>query len=109
MIRRPPRSTPLSLHDALPIYQISGAPTSATATPSTICNGGSSTLALVGGGLGTGEVIHWYTVSCGGTSVGTGNNFSLNPITTPPYYGPYEDRPPCSVNTICQQVTVTVN
>jgi hypothetical protein len=84
-------------------------PTAATATASTICNGGSSLLNLVGGGGGTGEVIKWYTGSCGGPLAGTGNNLSVSPTTTTTYYGRYEDAAPCSYNSNCATVTVTVN
>src|SRR5207249_6214999 len=101
-----------SLHDALPICvtvtvtvkQKSADPTSATATPSTICNGQSSTLALVGGGGGDNETIHWYSGSCGGTPVGS----TVSPTTTTTYYGRYEDGAPCSYNSACATVTVTV-
>ena len=84
-------------------------PTSANATTPTICAGGNTTLNLVGGGGGTGEVIHWYTGSCGGTSVGTGNGLSVNPAVTTTYYGRYEDGAPCNYTSACVTVTVTVN
>lgn len=90
------------------VNQKSADPTSATASPSTICTTGSSTLTLNGGGGGTGEVIKWYTASCGGTLVGTGNNLSVNPSSTTTYYGRYEDPAPCSYNSACAEVTVTV-
>jgi fibronectin-binding autotransporter adhesin len=94
---------------ALTVNAESADPTSATAGSSTICSGGSTTLTLNGGGGGAGEMIHWYTGSCGGTSVGTGNGLSVSPTTTTTYYGRYEDGAPCSFNTACQSVTVTVN
>ena len=84
-------------------------PTSANATTPTICAGGNTTLNLVGGGGGTGEVIHWYTGSCGGTSVGTGNGLSVSPAVTTTYYGRYEDGAPCNYTSACVTVTVTVN
>jgi len=84
-------------------------PTSATASSTTICNGGSTTLTLNGGGGGTGEVIKWYTASCGGTLAGTGNNLIVSPTTTTTYYGRYEDPAPCSYNSNCASVTITVN
>jgi hypothetical protein len=90
------------------VKQKSADPTSATATPSTICNGQSSTLSLVGGGGGDNETIHWYTSSCGGTPVGTGNSLSVSPTTTTTYYGRYEDGTPCSFNSGCETVMVTV-
>jgi hypothetical protein len=91
------------------VNQKSADPTSATASSATICNGQSSTLTLNGGGGGTDEVIKWYTSSCGGTEVGTGNNLSVSPITTTTYYGRYENGAPCNYNSACASVTVTVN
>ncbi|MEO6489556.1 MAG: Ig-like domain repeat protein, partial [Ferruginibacter sp.] len=87
----------------------STAPTSATATPATICVGQSSSLTLNGGGGGTNTVVTWYTASCGGTLVGTGNGLSVSPAATTTYFGRYEDPAPCSFNTTCVSVTVTVN
>ncbi len=91
------------------VNQQSGNPTSAVAGAATICNGSSTTLTLVGGGGGTGEVIKWYTASCGGTLAATGNGVSVSPTTTTTYYGRYEDGAPCSFNSACASVTVTVN
>jgi hypothetical protein len=94
---------------ALTVNAKSADPTSATAGSSTICNGGSTTLTLNSGGGGNNETIHWYSGSCSGTALGTGNNLSVSPTTTTTYYGRYEDGAPCSFNTACQSVTVTVN
>ena len=91
------------------VNNVSTAPTGASATPATICNGGSSTLAVTGGSIGTGGAAHWYTGSCGGTAVATGTSISVSPTTTTTYYVRYEDGAPCSDNTTCQTVTVTVN
>ena len=83
-------------------------PVSVSATPATICEGSSTTLALAGGGGGTGETISWYTGSCGGTLAGTGNNLVVSPATTTTYYGRYENSAPCNFNSSCLQVTVNV-
>ncbi|QOG03322.1 autotransporter-associated beta strand repeat-containing protein [Flavobacterium sp. MDT1-60] len=91
------------------VNQESADPTSASASLTTICNGGSTTLTLNGGGGGTGETIKWYTASCGGTLAGTGNNLSVSPITTTTYYGRYENGAPCNYNSVCSSVTITVN
>ena len=93
---------------ALTVNVKSADPNSATAAATTICNGQSTTLTLNGGGGGTGETIHWYSGSCGGTSVGTGNGLSVSPTTTTTYYGRYEDGAPCSYNSACASVTITV-
>jgi autotransporter-associated beta strand protein len=87
----------------------SAAPTSATASLTTICSGGSTTLTLNGGGGGNNETVHWYTGSCGGASVRAGNGLSVSPTTTTTYYGRYEDGAPCSYNSACASVTVTVD
>lgn len=105
----PPCSYSACAQVTVTVSQKSGNPTSATASPATICSGQTSTLTLTGGGGGTGTVIHWYTGSCGGTSVGTGNGLVVSPIATTTYYGRYEDPAPCSFNTTCAQVTVTVS
>ena len=74
-----------------------------------VCSGGSVNLTLGGGGGGTGEVVNWYTGSCGGTFVGTGNPLPVFNITsTTTYFGRYEDPAPCSFNSTCASVTVTV-
>ena len=55
-------------------------------------------------------MIKWYSGSCGGTLVGTGNNFTVTGITaTTTYFGRYEDPAPCSYNSLCASVTVTLN
>jgi hypothetical protein len=61
------------------------APTSVTATPSTICPGQSVNL----NATSAGNTIRWYTVATGGTSIGSsssGANFSVSPLTTTTYY-----------------------
>jgi hypothetical protein len=64
------------------------APGSASASPAAICAGASSDLsAVVGGGL----LVDWYTASCGGTLVGTGNPLSVSPVTTTTYYARARD------------------
>ena len=79
------------------------APTSATASVTTMCGSGSTTLTLTGGG-GQGATIKWYTSSCGGTLVGTGNNLVVSPTSTTTYYGRYEGS--CDT-TSCASVTIT--
>ena len=91
---------------AITVNTLSTDPTSATASSPTICNGGSTTLTLNGGSAGTGAVITWYSASCGGTLVGTGNGLSVSPTTNTTYFGRYEGT--CN-NTTCQSVSITVN
>ncbi|MDB4655831.1 hypothetical protein OAE48_03190, partial [Flavobacteriales bacterium] len=97
------------LSENLAVNLLSVNPTSATASTNTICNGQSTTLTLNGGGGGTNQVIEWYTGGCGSTPAGTGNNLSVSPTATTTYYGRYETPSPCSDETTCQAVTITVN
>ena len=78
--------------------------TGATGTLSIAC-GGSTTLTVDGGFAGTGAIAEWFTDSCGGTSVGTGNSISVSPTTTTTYYVRYNGT--CNTTT-CGSVTVTV-
>ncbi|UKN03262.1 gliding motility-associated C-terminal domain-containing protein [Paracrocinitomix mangrovi] len=84
----------------------STAPTSINASQSTICEGSSTNLTVSGGSLGTGANWEWYSGSCGGTSVGSGNSVSVSPTSTTTYYVRAEGT--CNTTT-CVSVTVTVN
>lgn len=79
------------------------APASVNATQTSICSG-SGTMLLHTGGSGT--TFGWYTGSCGGTLIGTGNNLSVSPTATTTYYGSWQNG--CG-NSACANVTVTVN
>src|SRR5690554_2915606 len=81
------------------------APTSITGT-SAICSGSSTTLTVSGGTLGTGATAQWYSGSCGGTLVGTGNSITVSPTSTTTYYVRYSGT--CNT-TSCASQTVTVN
>ncbi|MFH0865529.1 MAG: T9SS type A sorting domain-containing protein, partial [Bacteroidota bacterium] len=86
----------------------SSAPTGASAAPSSIVAGNSSTLSVIGGSLGTGASWYWYSGSCGGTFEGTGSSIIVSPTTTTTYYVRAEGGAPCSP-TSCASVTVTVS
>ena len=61
------------------------APTSVTATPLSICTGGSSQL----NATSAGNTIYWWDAATGGTLIGTsssGLNFTVNPTATTTYY-----------------------
>jgi hypothetical protein len=91
------------------VYTNSADPTSASASPNAVYSGSPSVLTLTGGGGGgASETIIWYKDSCGGTLVGTGNNWVVNPTSMTTYYGRYEDGAPCNYNSACASVTVTV-
>ena len=87
------------------VNSLSTAPTAITGT-TTICNGGSTTLTVSGGSLGTGASWKWYSGSCGGTLVGTGSSVTLSPTSTTSYYVRSEGT--CNTTT-CASTTVTVN
>ncbi|MBL0017564.1 MAG: T9SS type A sorting domain-containing protein [Bacteroidetes bacterium] len=87
------------------VDQASTAPTSVSGTP-TVCPGGSTTLTQVGAVLGTAGVINWYTGSCGGALVGTGNSITVNPTSTTTYYVRAEGS--CN-STTCASIVVTVD
>ncbi len=78
-------------------------PTGVSATPSTICIG-SSTQLTANGAQGT---VYWYTASCGGTQVTTGNPVSVSPTTTTTYYARNYDNSQFSSG--CASVTINVN
>jgi len=92
----------------LMVNQKSGNPTSAVAGSDTLMLGKSTTLTLQGGGGGNNETVRWYTSSCGGTLVGSGNPLTVSPTVTTTYYGRYEDATPCSYFTTCSMKTVNI-
>jgi Ig-like domain CHU_C associated/Secretion system C-terminal sorting domain len=83
----------------------STAPTGATGT-TTICSGSSTTLTVDGGSKGTGASTQWFTGSCGGALVFTGDAFTVSPGATTTYFVRYNGT--CNT-TACATVTVTVN
>lgn len=84
----------------------STAPSSASANPPAVNSGQASTLTVNGGSLGVNSDWVWYSGSCGGTPIGTGNSITVNPTTTTNYYVRGEGG--CNT-TSCVAVTVTVN
>jgi hypothetical protein len=81
------------------------APTGITGT-TTICNGSSTTLTVLGGSAGTGAIAEWFTGSCGGTSAGTGNSITVSPTSNTTYFVRYAGT--CNT-TSCASQLVTVN
>ena len=63
----------------------STAPTGISGT-STICTGGSTTLTVQGGSLGSGANWYWYSGGCGGTLVGSGTSVVVSPTSNTNYY-----------------------
>lgn len=79
------------------------APTSVSATETELCNGESTELFYSGG---SGTAFAWYSGSCGGTPVGTGNNLSVSPAADITYYGRWENI--CGEST-CETVSIIVD
>ncbi len=88
------------------VNSFSTAPSSASASPSTVCAGVATTLTETGGSLGAGAIYNWYSGSCGGTLVGTGPSISVSPSSTTNYY--VRAQGTCNT-TACAMVTVTAN
>lgn len=55
---------------------------------------------------GEGDEFHWYSIDCGNTAEGMGNDLTIYPATTTSYFGRWENS--CG-NSICKSLTVTVN
>lgn len=90
---------------AVTVNTSSTAPTGATASPDTVCSGGSTTLTVTGGSLGAGAVWNWFTGGCGVTFVFAGSSIAVNPALTTTYY--VRAQGSCNI-TACASVTVTV-
>ena len=54
--------------------------------PASTCAGSPITLSVIGGSLNGAASWRWYTGSCGGTLVGTGNSITVSPAATTTYY-----------------------
>jgi Fe-S cluster biogenesis protein NfuA len=88
------------------VNTLSTAPTGATGA-TTICSGSSTTLTVDGGSKGTGASTQWFTGSCGGTLVFTGDAFTTPTLSSgQTYYVRYSGT--CNTTT-CATVTITVN
>jgi hypothetical protein len=91
---------------AIKVNTLSVAASSITTTADSICAGNSVTLTRQGGTLGSNASWKWYSSSCGGTAVGTGNSVTVSPTVTTTYYLRAEGT--CN-NTACVTRTVKVN
>ena len=78
-------------------------PTSVSATNTIICSGNSTQL-TANGAQGT---VYWYTASCGGIQVTTGNPVTVSPTTTTTYFARNYDN--SQFSSACASVTITVN
>lgn len=83
----------------------SKAPTSVSATQTTVTAGSSSILSVNGGSIGTGASWKWYSGSCGGTAIGSGSSILVTPGSTTTYFARAEGM--CDT-TSCVSITITV-
>lgn len=83
------------------------APTGISASPAEICSGSSTTLSV--NIPGSGFTTDWFTGSCGGTLVGTGNSLVVSPSATTTYYARTRNTTTNCVSGGCANVTVVVN
>jgi hypothetical protein len=84
---------------------VSIAPTTISGA-TTICSGQSTTLTASGGSLASGGSVQWFTGSCGGTLIFTGNPITVTPSSTTTYFVRYNSA--CGA-TNCISTPVTVN
>ena len=81
------------------------APTAASSNISKVCFNDNGNIILTASG-GSGTVLKWFTGSCNGTLVGTGNNLSIpSPSIPTTYYAAWENS--CGISS-CAQVFVDV-
>ncbi len=80
-------------------------PTSILGTTS-ICQGNSTTLTIVGGSAGTGATPQWFEGTCGSTVIGSGSSITVSPTINTTYFARYNGT--CNT-TACVNAIVVVN
>lgn len=85
---------------------LSSAAASASKTKDNICGGIQTSIATVGGTLGTGGTWNWYSTNCGTGLVGTGTTLNVTPTVTTTYYVRAEGI--CNT-TVCRPVTIFIS
>ena len=75
----------LQICTAQPVACVDPDVPTATATSDTICVGSSTTLTATGN-LNSATAWEWYSGSCGGTAVGSGNSIVVSPSVNTTYY-----------------------
>jgi hypothetical protein len=84
----------------------SATPTSISASQNPVCSGNSTVLSVSGGSLGTDAAWIWYSGSCGGTLIGSGNSISVSPSSATIYFVRAEGA--CNI-TGCASLAINVN
>lgn len=80
-------------------------PSSPQASASPVCPGDPVNLSAT---IGANETIDWYTGSCGGSLVGSGNPLGVNPLVTTSYHGQARNTISGLLSPGCATVTVIV-
>ena len=97
-------TSPLSASvEIINVTENPNAPSAINASESEICAGANTSLIYSDG---TGDVFNWYTSSCGGTPIGTGNNLIVNPSIETTYFGRWENA--CGVSD-CGEITIYIS
>lgn len=81
-------------------------PSVIAATKNPVCKGSATTLSIGTGSLGDATAWKWYSGSCGGTLVGTGNSITVSPTSNTTYYVRGEGG--CFTPGPCASILVTV-
>lgn len=84
----------------------STAPTSISKNRTVVCPGDAIVLRANGGTFGTNAGYRWYSGSCGGTYLGSGNTITVNPLVATTYYVRIEGD--CNI-TACASIAITFN
>lgn len=90
------------------VNTVPATPTATTASPGTICQGASANIKATSAG----NTIRWYTVSSGGTSIGSrasNTNYAVSPASTTTYYAEAQIAASGCASINRSSVTVTVN
>jgi hypothetical protein len=77
-----------------------------TATSNPVCLGSTTTLSISSGNHNNATAWKWYTGSCGGTLVGTGNSITVTPSAATTYYVRGEGG--CSAPGECASITINM-
>ncbi len=87
------------------VNALSTSGSSVTANPNPVISGDSTLLTVSGGSLTTDAVYNWYTGTCGGTLVGTGDSIYVTPSAMTTYFVRAEGN--CNT-TLCRSVMVNL-